>query len=112
MKREKLEVERGSGNVFRDLGHEKADIDGCSNLEHQVGDETVHPPVVAQRVAQEEAEGTGVIQRGLEDRGIFREHVLVISTPQDTPRFEQLMESLRVLRVTEKRLEHLRRKTI
>src|ERR1022692_3345031 len=27
MKREKLEVVRGSGNVFRDLGHENADIE-------------------------------------------------------------------------------------
>lgn len=27
MKREKLEVVRGSGNVFRDLGHENADAE-------------------------------------------------------------------------------------
>jgi predicted XRE-type DNA-binding protein len=27
MKREKLEVARGSGNVFRDLGHENADVE-------------------------------------------------------------------------------------
>lgn len=27
MKSEKLDVVRGSGNVFRDLGHEKADVD-------------------------------------------------------------------------------------
>lgn len=27
MKREKLDVVRGSGNVFRDLGREKADVD-------------------------------------------------------------------------------------
>ena len=27
MKREKLELVRGSGNVFRDLGHENADIE-------------------------------------------------------------------------------------
>jgi len=27
MKSEKLEVVRGSGNVFRDLGHEKADVE-------------------------------------------------------------------------------------
>jgi predicted XRE-type DNA-binding protein len=27
MKREKLEVVRGSGNVFRDLGHENADVE-------------------------------------------------------------------------------------
>ena len=27
MKREKLEVVRGSGNVFRDLGHEDADVE-------------------------------------------------------------------------------------
>ena len=27
MKRERLEVTRGSGNVFRDLGHENADIE-------------------------------------------------------------------------------------
>lgn len=26
MKREKLEVVRGNGNVFRDLGHENADV--------------------------------------------------------------------------------------
>ncbi|HLJ94238.1 MAG TPA: helix-turn-helix transcriptional regulator [Gemmataceae bacterium] len=32
MKGERLEVVHGSGNVFRDLGHEKADIDQCKAI--------------------------------------------------------------------------------
>ena len=32
MKSEKLEVVRGSGNVFRDLGHENADVEQCKAI--------------------------------------------------------------------------------
>jgi predicted XRE-type DNA-binding protein len=32
MKNEKLEVLRGSGNVFRDLGHENADVEQCKAI--------------------------------------------------------------------------------
>jgi predicted XRE-type DNA-binding protein len=32
MKGEKLEVTHGSGNVFRDLGHENADIEQCKAI--------------------------------------------------------------------------------
>ncbi len=32
MKGERLEVVRGSGNVFRDLGHEQADIEQCKAI--------------------------------------------------------------------------------
>jgi predicted XRE-type DNA-binding protein len=32
MKSEKLEVVRGSGNVFRDLGHKDADADQCKAI--------------------------------------------------------------------------------
>lgn len=32
MKREKLEVVRGSGNVFRDLGHKNADVEQCKAI--------------------------------------------------------------------------------
>ena len=32
MKSEKLEVVRGSGNVFRDLGHKSADVEQCKAI--------------------------------------------------------------------------------
>jgi predicted XRE-type DNA-binding protein len=32
MRGERLEVIRGSGNAFRDLGHEKADIEQCKAI--------------------------------------------------------------------------------
>jgi predicted XRE-type DNA-binding protein len=32
MKGERLDLVRGSGNVFRDLGHEKADIEQCKAI--------------------------------------------------------------------------------
>ncbi len=39
MKSEKLEVVRGSGNVFRDLGHKNADVE---QFKTQCGSGAVH----------------------------------------------------------------------
>ncbi len=41
MKSEKLEVVRGSGNVFRDLGHKNADVEQFKTI-LQCGSGAVH----------------------------------------------------------------------
>ena len=70
-------------------------------LAQQFGDEEIHGFVVLQRLINPPAEGAGVVERRVEDVGVFRQHILPVAHPVISPARigEEFVDHRRAVRV-------------